>query len=84
MQELIPIGFGLVLGAALGGVRPAIRLPVGAALCVALGTLATVVTGEFKVSWEYLLVDIPLVVLAAFLALVTVRHLHPGWRASHE
>jgi hypothetical protein len=84
MQELIPIGFGLVLGATLGFVRPSIRLPVGAALSVALGTLATVVTGEFKVSWEYLLVDIPLVVLATFLALVSVRRLTPAWRASRS
>ena len=47
-----------------------------------LGTLATVVTGEFKLSWGYLLVDIPLVGLAAFLALVSVRHLSPAWRES--
>jgi hypothetical protein len=32
MQELIPLGCGLLLGAALGFVRPSIRLPVGAAL----------------------------------------------------
>jgi hypothetical protein len=82
MQELIPIGFGLVLGAALGFVRPSIRLPVGAALCVLCGTLATVVTGEFELSWGYLLVDIPLVALAAFLALVSVRRLSPAWRSS--
>jgi len=82
MQELIPIAWGLLLGAALGFVRPSIRLAVGAALCVVLGSLATVVTGEFKLSWGYLLVDIPLVALAAFLALVSVRHLSPAWRAS--
>jgi hypothetical protein len=82
MQELIPIGCGLLLGATLGLVRPSIRLAVGAAMCVVLGVLATVVTGEFRISWEYLLVDIPLVALAAFLALVPVRHLSPAWRAS--
>ena len=82
MQELIPIGCGLLLGAALGFLRPSIRLPVGAALCIVLGTLATVVTGEFKLSWGYVLVDIPLVGLAAFLALVSVRHLSPAWRES--
>ena len=82
MQELIPIGFGLVLGAMLGLVRPSIRLPVGAALCVVLGTLATVVTGEFELSWGYVFVDIPLVVLAALAALMSVKHLRPAWRAS--
>jgi hypothetical protein len=30
MQELIPLGCGLLLGAAIGFVRPSIRLPVGA------------------------------------------------------
>lgn len=82
MQELIPVACGLLLGAGLGLMRPSIRLPVGAVLSVLLGLFATVITGEFKMSWEYLLVDIPLVALAAFLALVTVRHLAPAWRES--
>jgi hypothetical protein len=34
---------------------------------VALGVLATVVSGEFRVSWEFLLFDIPLVAVSAFL-----------------
>jgi hypothetical protein len=41
-----------------------------------------VATGEFRLSWGYLLVDIPLVGLAAFMALVSVRHLSPAGRAS--
>ena len=41
MQELIPFGCGLLLGAALGWVRPSIRLWVGAVLAVALGVAAT-------------------------------------------
>ena len=81
MQELIPVGLGLLLGAALGYIRPSVRLPVGAALAVVLGVCATVVTGEFKLSWEYVFVDIPLVALATFLSLVTVRHLAPAWRS---
>jgi hypothetical protein len=81
MQELIPVASGLLLGAGLGYLRPSIRLPIGALLALLLGLFATVVTGEFKLSWEYLLVDVPLVGLAAFLALITVRHLAPAWRA---
>ena len=61
MQELFPILFGLILGAGLGFVRPSMRLPVGAVLAIVLGVLATVITGEFKSSWGYLLIDIPLV-----------------------
>jgi hypothetical protein len=73
MQELIPFGCGLLLGAALGWVRPAIRLWVGALLAVALGVFATVITGEFHLSWDYLLVDIPLVAVAAFAGFWALR-----------
>ena len=73
MQELIPFGCGLLLGAALGWVRPSIRLWIGAVLAAALGLLATVVTGEFRLSWEYLLVDIPLVAVAAFAGFAALR-----------
>jgi hypothetical protein len=57
------------------------RLPVGIVLAVVLGVCATVVTGEFKLSWEYVLVDIPLVALATVLSLVTVRHFAPAPRS---
>ena len=82
MQELFPLACGLLLGAALGFVRPSIRLPVGVALAVVLGVVATVITGEFKASWAYLLVDIPLVAVAAFVSLLSARRLAPAWRAS--
>jgi hypothetical protein len=80
MQELIPVGCGLLLGAVLGYLRPTMRLPVGAALAVVLGVCATVVTGEFKLSWDYVLVDIPLVALATFLSYASVRQVAPAWR----
>jgi hypothetical protein len=78
VQELIPIGSGLLLGAGLGFVRPTIRLPVGVVLSIVLGVLATVVTGEFKTSWSYLLIDIPLVAIAAILGLVAGRRVRPA------
>lgn len=78
MQELFPILFGLILGAALGFVRPSLRLPVGAVLAIALGVLATVVTGEFSSSWAYLLVDIPLVALSALAGLLAGRRVAAG------
>lgn len=77
MGELFPLTFGVILGAALGFVRPSIRLPVGAALAIVLGVLATVVTGEFKSSWGYLLIDIPLVALAALAGLLAGRRVAP-------
>lgn len=82
MQELIPVGYGLLLGVALGFLRPSLRLGAGAAFAIALGCLATVITGEFTVSWGYLLVDIPLVGLPAFLGLLSVRRLHPADRSA--
>lgn len=78
MQELFPLVSGLLLGATLGFVRPAIRLPVGIGMAIVLGVLATVVTGEFKMSWGYLLVDIPLVAVAAILGLLAARHFRPA------
>jgi len=51
------------------------RPAVGAALAIALGFTATVVTGEFASSWGYVLVDVPLVALAAFLGLRCVQHI---------
>jgi hypothetical protein len=77
MQELFPLACGLLLGTTLGLVRPSLRLPLGALLAVLLGVLATVVTGEFRLSWGYVLVDIPLVALAAFLAFMAARALRP-------
>ena len=78
MQELIPIACGLLLGATLGYVRPRIRLPVGAGLAVALGVFATVVTGEAKLGWEYVLIDIPLVAVCAAVGLVAGRRVSPA------
>ncbi|MGH2822462.1 MAG: hypothetical protein ACRDLY_05445 [Thermoleophilaceae bacterium] len=70
---------GFAVGLALGALRPSLRLPVGAALAVVLGVLATVVTGEFKTSWAFVLIDVPLVAVAAVcglaLARQTTRHI---------
>jgi hypothetical protein len=78
MQELFPFGCGLLLGATLGYVRPAMRLPMGGLFAVVLGVCATLVTGEFKASWAYVIVDIPLVACATFLALIVARHASPA------
>lgn len=78
MQELFPIAWGLVLGGMLGFARPSTPLPLGAALAVVLGVLATVLTGEYESSWAFVFIDIPLVALAAFGAFAGVRHLRPA------
>jgi hypothetical protein len=73
VQELFPLAAGLFLGAALGAIRPSLRLSVGIAGAVLLGVCATVISGEFKLSWEYLLFDIPLVAVCATLGLLVAK-----------
>ena len=77
MEELVPLGLGLALGLGLGLLRPSLRLPVGALLAVCLGVLATIVTGEAKISWAFVLIDIPLVAVSAVLGLMAGRRLSP-------
>ena len=71
--ELFPIACGLLTGALVGLLRPSLRLPIGAALAIGFGVAATVLSGEAKMSWGYVLVDIPLVVVSAGVANVLVR-----------
>jgi hypothetical protein len=71
--ELFPIVSGLILGAALVLIRPRMRLAVGVAAAVVLGTLATVLSGEYKIGWEFLLIDIPLVGVSAAAGFVILR-----------
>lgn len=78
LNELLPIASGLVAGSLLALLRPSLRLAVGAPLAVVLGLLATVASGEFKASWAFLLIDIPLVALCAVAGLVTAGRVREG------
>jgi hypothetical protein len=69
MNELFPVLSGALVGLLVGGLRPALRKSVAIPLVVLLGIAATVVSGEFRIGWEYLLIDIPLVGLSAVIAL---------------
>lgn len=80
MAELIPAGCGFLLGAALGRVRVSLRLPLGAPLAVALGAFATVVTGEAMISWAFVLIDIPIVAVAALIERLVEGRLRPAPR----
>ena len=65
-------------------VRPALRVPMGVALAVALGALATLVSGEYLFSWSFLLIDVPLVAGAELVGFAVARasgrlgERHPG------
>ena len=76
VHELYPIAAGLLLGSLLQFLRPSWRLPVGLAAAVAIGFSATVISGEYKIGWEFLAIDIPgamIATAAGFLLTKRVR-----------
>jgi hypothetical protein len=73
MHELFPIACGLGVGVLVGAIRPSLRLPVATVLAVVLGTAATIISGEYRIGWEFLLIDIPLVALCAAAAFAATR-----------
>jgi hypothetical protein len=75
VQELLPVMSGLFLGSLLGLLRPSLRVPIGVVLIIAFGVLATVVSGEYRLSWSFLLIDIPLVAVSAAASLFVTHRL---------
>jgi len=75
VEELVPVASGLVIGLILGLLRSSLRVPVGLVLIMAFGVLATVVSGEYLISWSFLLIDIPLVALSAAASLFVMHRL---------
>ena len=73
MQEAFPIVAGFLLGWFLEPAKPRSQRIVGSSLAIVLGVAATVLSGEFRIGWEYLLIDIPLVALCALVGLTAAR-----------
>jgi hypothetical protein len=73
MDELFPVVSGVVLGIVVAAIRPSLRLWIGIPVSIVLGLAATVLSGEFEVSWDYLLIDIPLVTVSAGLSFTLAR-----------
>jgi hypothetical protein len=73
MDELFPVVSGVVLGIVVAGIRPSLRLWIGIPVSIVLGLAATVLSGEFEVGWEYLLIDLPLVAVSAGLSFTLAR-----------
>jgi len=65
VTELFPIVAGLLCGLVLGSLTARWRVLVGLAFSVVAGVLATVMSGEWRISWAFLLIDIPLVAVSA-------------------
>jgi hypothetical protein len=72
-NELFPVIAGILIGLVMGGVTARKRPWAWLALSVLLGLAATVTSGEYQVSWEYLLIDIPLVAGASVVAFIASR-----------
>jgi hypothetical protein len=72
-NELFPVVSGLLIGLLVAVLRPKLRARVGVVLAAVFGVLATIVSGEFRIGWEYLLIDIPLVSVSAAAAVIAVR-----------
>ena len=75
VEELLPVASGLLIGLLLGLLRPSLRVPIGVTLIIAFGVLATVVSGEYLISWSFLLIDIPLVAISAVAGLYVTHRL---------
>ena len=73
-NEFFPVIAGVLIGLIMGGLTARKRPWAWLGLSVVFGMAATVLSGEYKVSWEYLLIDIPLVAGASAVAFVVSRH----------
>jgi hypothetical protein len=71
MNELFPVLAGLV-GAAAAWFAPRRRVLTPALAAVALGVAATVLTGEYRIGWDFLLDDMTLVAICATAAATVV------------
>jgi hypothetical protein len=65
MTEFFPIAAGLLCCLLLGSLTARRRVIVGVVFSVVAGVLATVVSGEWRISWAFLIIDIPLVAVSA-------------------
>jgi hypothetical protein len=84
VNEIFPIVSGVVVGVGLALVAPRLRLPIAFAAALVLGLIATIISGEYKLAWEFLLVDIPLVAAASWVGYLVARYFRLGAKARKE
>jgi hypothetical protein len=73
VQEFFPLMGGLVLGSLLGLLRTSARLRIGVLLTICIGLLATLASGEFRLHWGFVLLDISLVAASVVAGLCCTR-----------
>ena len=82
MHELLPIALGLIVGLVIGASTSRRRLVAWLCLSAALGASVTFITGEWKVSWAYFLLDVPAAVGAAVAGHLIARRVATRIRTS--
>jgi len=81
VHELFPIAAGVLVGILAWRIAsPRLRALTVVVLSVIFGTLASAISGELAISWEFLLIDMPLVFLSAAATAVLLLR----WRPVHQ
>lgn len=74
MHEIFPVVAGVLVGViAMRIASLQVRAIVIALLSVLFGVAASAVSGELALSWEFVLVDIPLVAISALATVFVLR-----------
>jgi hypothetical protein len=79
MDEVFAVLAGIVLGLITHPASGRLRAVLFAVLGVALGALASWVSGELAISWTYILIDSAQVIAAAVMTSILVR----VWQRRH-
>jgi hypothetical protein len=82
MDELFPVLGGILLGLFLGCLPNKARW-WGAMPAALIGLAATMLSGEFRLSWAFLLVDIPLAGIGCAAGLLLVQKIRWANPAKH-
>lgn len=68
MHEVFPVAAGIAIGALTLRLAPAgLRAVLLISLSIVAGVLASAISGELALSWGFILIDIPQVLVAAVL-----------------
>jgi hypothetical protein len=85
MNELFPAFCGALIGlicARIDDVRR--RTECWLLLSLVCGVAATIISGEFRRGWEYLLIDVPLAAVAAISVMTVLRQLRHRQHANRR
>jgi hypothetical protein len=85
VAELFPLAGGVVVGAVLARRFSASTLwALIAVASIAIGVCATLISGEWLRSWDFLFVDIPEALVAALLGAALLRWAGRSTRRAHR